>query len=75
MRNPPMAAGPMVDTSGVHPYMAEMHDEQELANEGELIGYSEQILGKITDMAPGIPSQDDVLYNQPPETFVDAMHG
>jgi len=30
-------------------------DESELNNEGELIGYSEQILGKINDMAPGIP--------------------
>jgi hypothetical protein len=25
-------------------------------NEGELVGYSEQIIGKISDMAPGIPN-------------------
>lgn len=36
-------------------------DQSELNNEGELIGYSEQILGKINDMAPGIPNQDEVL--------------
>jgi hypothetical protein len=32
-------------------------------NEGELVGYSEQIIGKISDMAPGIPNQDEVLIN------------
>jgi len=36
-------------------------------NEGELVGYSEQIIGKITDMAPGIPNQDEVLVNQKTE--------
>ena len=36
-------------------------------NEGELVGYSEQIIGKITDMAPGIPNQDEVLVNQQTE--------
>lgn len=25
------------------------------------MGYSEQIIGKISDMAPGIPNQDEVL--------------
>ena len=34
-------------------------------NEGELVGYSEQIIGKISDMAPGIPNQDEVLLNHP----------
>ena len=33
-------------------------------NEGELIGYSEQIIGRINDMAPGIPNQDEVLEAQ-----------
>ena len=34
-------------------------------HEGELVGYSEQIIGKISDMAPGIPNQDEVLINHP----------
>jgi hypothetical protein len=49
-------------------------DQSELNNEGELIGYSEQILGNIHDMAPGIPNQDEVLLHQPPEQFVNLMH-
>ena len=36
-------------------------NQSDMNNEGELIGYSEQIIGKINDMAPGIPNQDDVL--------------
>jgi len=27
----------------------------------ELFGYSEQIMGEIMDMAPGIPNQDEFL--------------
>ena len=42
-------------------YRHELQDESELNNEGELIGYSEQIIGRINDMAPGIPNQDEVL--------------
>ena len=36
-------------------------EPSELTGEGELVGYSEQIIGKISDMAPGIPNQDEVL--------------
>lgn len=36
-------------------------EPSELNGEGELVGYSEQIIGKISDMAPGIPNQDEVL--------------
>ncbi len=36
-------------------------DEPSLANDGELVGFSEQIIGRINDMAPGIPNQDEVL--------------
>eukprot|EP00347_Sterkiella_histriomuscorum_P014376 403361104 len=49
-------------------------DHSDFNNEGELVGYSEQIIGKINDMAPGIPNQDEVLCHQPPETFVNLMH-
>lgn len=42
-------------------------DQSDFNNEGELVGYSEQIIGKISDMAPGIPNQDEVLIHQPPE--------
>ena len=38
-------------------------DQSDLNNEGELVGYSEQIIGKIADMAPGIPNQDEVLMH------------
>lgn len=31
-------------------------DQSDFNNEGELVGYSEQIIGKINDMAPGIPN-------------------
>lgn len=55
-------------------YLPEEEDQGELNNEGELIGYSEQIIGKINDMAPGIPNQDEVLCHQPPEAFVNMMH-
>jgi hypothetical protein len=41
-----------------------MVNESELTNEGELIGYSEQIMGNIHDMAPGIPNQDEVFKHQ-----------
>ena len=30
----------------------------------ELASYSEQIMGDIRDIAPGIPNQDEVLYQQ-----------
>ena len=49
-------------------------DQSELNNEGELIGYSEQIRGEINDMAPGVPNQDEVLNHYPPEGFVNMMH-
>lgn len=29
---------------------------EDSTNEGELVGYSEQIIGRINDMAPGIPN-------------------
>ena len=31
-------------------------EPSELNGEGELVGFSEQIIGKISDMAPGIPN-------------------
>lgn len=49
-------------------------DQSDFNNEGELVGYSEQIIGKIADMAPGIPNQDEVLMHQPPEAFMNLMH-
>ena len=37
---------------------------QNLDTTVELASYSEQIIGDIRDIAPGIPNQDEVLYQQ-----------
>ncbi len=49
--------------SEIHPSGEDFRGDEpsELNGEGELVGYSEQIIGKISDMAPGIPNQDEVL--------------
>ena len=49
-------------------------NESELQNEGELIGYSEQIIGRINDMAPGIPTQDEaILLNQQSDDYANFL--
>lgn len=51
-------------------------EPSELAGEGELVGFSEQIIGKISDMAPGIPNQDEVLdqLEETPQYMMQPMN-